>query len=33
LGVVVIVPIVLGYMSFVHWVFRGKIGADAGYHQ
>ena len=33
LGVVVIVPIVLGYMSFVHWVFRGKIGADAGYRQ
>ena len=33
LGVAVIVPIILGYMSFVHWVFRGKIGADAGYHQ
>jgi hypothetical protein len=24
---------VLGYMSFAHWVFRGKIGADVGYHQ
>jgi cytochrome d ubiquinol oxidase subunit II len=32
-GTAVIVPIVLGYMSFAHWVFRGKIGADVGYHQ
>jgi cytochrome d ubiquinol oxidase subunit II len=27
----VIVPIVLGYFAFAHWVFRGKITASNGY--
>ena len=30
-GTAVIVPIVLAYMSFAHWVFRGKLGAETGY--
>jgi hypothetical protein len=30
-GTAVIVPIVLGYFGFAHWVFRGKTTADIGY--
>jgi cytochrome bd-type quinol oxidase subunit 2 len=29
-GTAVVVPIVLGYLAFAHWVFRGK-NADIGY--
>jgi len=28
----VILPLVLGYVVFVYWIFRGKVSADAGYH-
>jgi cytochrome bd ubiquinol oxidase subunit II len=31
-GVVVLLPAILGYTVFVYWLFRGKVGADAGYH-
>jgi cytochrome d ubiquinol oxidase subunit II len=31
-GLVVILPLVLGYVVFVYWIFRGKVSADAGYH-
>lgn len=30
-GTAVIMPIVLGYMAFAHWVFRGKTDPGAGY--
>jgi cytochrome d ubiquinol oxidase subunit II len=25
-------PVILGYTAYVYWIFRGKTGADAGYH-
>ena len=31
-GVVVILPTILGYSAYVYWLFRGKVTADAGYH-
>jgi len=31
-GVVVLLPVILGYTAWVYWVFRGKTTADAGYH-
>jgi cytochrome d ubiquinol oxidase subunit II len=30
-GVVVILPLILGYTGWSYWVFRGKVGAE-GYH-
>jgi cytochrome bd ubiquinol oxidase subunit II len=33
IGTAVIVPVVLGYFGFAHWVFRGKITSDIGYGQ
>jgi cytochrome d ubiquinol oxidase subunit II len=30
-GTAIIMPIVLGYVAFAHWVFRGKTDSDAGY--
>ena len=30
-GVGIMLPMILGYMIWVYWVFRGKV-ADAGYH-
>ncbi|RJQ74936.1 MAG: cytochrome d ubiquinol oxidase subunit II [Desulfobacteraceae bacterium] len=32
IGALVILPVVLGYTIYSYWVFRGKVGADAGYH-
>jgi cytochrome bd ubiquinol oxidase subunit II len=31
-GVAILLPLILGYMVWVYWVFRGKVAADAGYH-
>ncbi|MFZ5791883.1 MAG: cytochrome d ubiquinol oxidase subunit II [Pseudomonadota bacterium] len=31
-GVAVLLPVILAYTAYVYWVFRGKVGADAGYH-
>jgi cytochrome d ubiquinol oxidase subunit II len=31
-GVVILLPAILGYTAWVYWVFRGKVSADAGYH-
>ncbi|HEY3696423.1 cytochrome d ubiquinol oxidase subunit II [Phenylobacterium sp.] len=28
----VLLPLILGYTVWVYWLFRGKVGADAGYH-
>jgi cytochrome bd ubiquinol oxidase subunit II len=30
-GVLVILPVILGYLAYSHWIFRGKVGADSGY--
>ena len=30
-GVVILVPLILGYTAWAYWVFRGKVG-DSGYH-
>jgi len=31
-GGVVLLPAIVGYSLWVYWIFRGKVGADAGYH-
>jgi len=31
-GVAVLLPAILGYTVWVYWLFRGKVGGDAGYH-
>jgi cytochrome d ubiquinol oxidase subunit II len=31
-GAVVMLPVILGYTAWVYWIFRGKVGPDAGYH-
>ena len=32
IGVVVLLPAIIGYSLWVYWIFRGKVGVDAGYH-
>ncbi len=31
-GLVIVAPLILGYTVWVYWLFRGKVGGDAGYH-
>lgn len=31
-GVVVLLPVILGYTGYVYWVFRGKAEVEHGYH-
>ncbi len=31
-GVAVLLPAIIGYSLWVYWIFRGKVGVDAGYH-
>ncbi len=31
-GAAVLLPAIIGYSVWVYWLFRGKVGADAGYH-
>jgi len=31
-GVAILLPAILGYTIWVYWLFRGKVGSDAGYH-
>ena len=31
-GTAVILPLILAYTAWVYFVFRGKIGEEAGYH-
>ena len=31
-GVSILLPAILGYTVWVYWLFRGKVGAHAGYH-
>ena len=32
IGTLVLLPIILGYVAFVYWIFRGKVRADDSYH-
>ena len=32
LGTLVLLPIILGYVVFVYWLFRGKVREGEGYH-
>jgi cytochrome d ubiquinol oxidase subunit II len=32
IGVLILLPMILGYTIFVYWTFRGKVDVDAGYH-
>lgn len=32
LGVLFLIPVVLGYTAWTYWVFRGKVSAGMGYH-
>jgi cytochrome d ubiquinol oxidase subunit II len=32
LGTLVLLPVVLGYVTFVYWLFRGKVREGEGYH-
>ena len=31
-GVLIMLPVILGYTAYTYWVFRGKVATDAGYH-
>jgi cytochrome d ubiquinol oxidase subunit II len=30
-GMLILLPVLLGYVGYTYWVFRGKIGEDVGY--
>jgi cytochrome d ubiquinol oxidase subunit II len=32
IGGAILLPAIIGYSLWVYWIFRGKVGADAGYH-
>jgi cytochrome d ubiquinol oxidase subunit II len=32
IGLVFVIPVVLGYTAWTYWVFRGKVRAGEGYH-
>ena len=32
IGTVALLPIVLGYVVFIYWIFRGKVREGEGYH-
>jgi cytochrome d ubiquinol oxidase subunit II len=32
IGAAILLPAIIGYSVWVYWIFRGKVGADAGYH-
>jgi len=31
-GMVVILPVILAYLGYSHWIFRGKVGGGYGGH-
>ena len=31
-GVLVLIPLILGYTAWAYWVFRGKVRPESGYH-
>ena len=32
LSTLIMLPIIVGYVIFVYWTFRGKLGEGEGYH-
>jgi cytochrome d ubiquinol oxidase subunit II len=32
LGTLFLLPMILGYIIFVYWLFRGKVAEGEGYH-
>ena len=32
IGTLALLPIILGYVVFVYWIFRGKVRHGEGYH-
>jgi cytochrome d ubiquinol oxidase subunit II len=32
IGVLIMLPVILGYTVFVYWTFRGKVRDGEGYH-
>ena len=32
LGTLVLLPLILGYVAFVYWLFRGKVAEGESYH-
>ena len=32
IGTLILLPIILGYIVFVYWIFRGKVREGEGYH-
>jgi cytochrome bd ubiquinol oxidase subunit II len=32
LGTVALLPLILAYVAFVYWIFRGKVREGEGYH-
>ena len=32
IGVLIMLPLILGYTAFVYWTFRGKVREGEGYH-
>jgi len=32
LGTLVPLPMILGYIAFLYWLFRGKVAEDEAYH-
>ena len=32
IGVIFMLPIILGYFAFIFWTFRGKVRVGEGYH-
>ena len=31
-GTLILLPIILGYIVYVYWIFRGKVREGEGYH-
>jgi len=31
-GTLIQLPVILGYIVFVYWIFRGKVREGEGYH-
>ncbi len=31
-GMLILLPVLLGYVAYTYWVFRGKVAEDVGYH-
>ena len=32
IGTLILLPVIIGYFSLVHWLFRGKVRAGETYH-